>query len=315
METHTSQKIEYINIGETFREIEQRFSVDPNYRDWKVKKEINIRCPNCTDRKYHLGLSFVKNAYNCYRCSFHGSLISFLKQYKIKYETKNQIYHREMVSAVAPKIKIPIDFNRNEIIANKAKTYMISRGFDLRFIKKNFKIWPITNKYHHYFGYIIVELNDYAFYARNFLDPTLKNQKHIIRKSDKNMKLFYSYNKNNSQTTIICESLFNLMKAAQWGYNAVCIFGKVNCMSFVEYLKTCRENEEICLFFDKDVSIKYIEKFTNRVFKQYKRIPLSYIDPDDMLYNDIADIKTKEELINLINKKKSINDIFLNSMI
>jgi 5S rRNA maturation endonuclease (ribonuclease M5) len=210
---------------------------------------------------------------------------------------------------------MPIDFSRNEDIARKAKVYMAARGFDLYFLKKNFKIWPITNYEHHYFGYIIIELNDYAFYARKFLDLTPAHQRHVIRKSDPSMKLFYTYDKNNSNTTILCESLFNLMKAAQWGYDAVCIFGKGNSASFIEYLKAQPENKEICLVFDKDVSAKHIEQFTNKVFKHHKKILLSYVDPKDMWYNDIADIKTKEELISLINKRKSIDEIFLNSMI
>lgn len=315
METRTSQSLEFTNIGDTVREIERKFAIDPVHRNWKGRGEINVRCPNCNDKKYHLGLSFAKNGYNCFRCSFQGRLSEFLRKNGIKYETKGQIFRSEAVLSDSFKIKMPIDFSRNEDIARKAKVYMAARGFDLHFLKKNFKIWPITNYEHHYFGYIIIELNDYAFYARKFLDLTPAHQRHVIRKSDPNMKLFYTYDKNNSNTTILCESLFNLMKAAQWGYDAVCIFGKGNSASFIEYLKAQPENKEICLVFDKDVSAKHIEQFTNKVFKHHKKILLSYVDPKDMWYNDIADIKTKEELISLINKRKSIDEIFLNSMI
>ena len=318
METRISQKVEFTNIGETVREIERKFQVDPNYRDWKNKKEINIRCPECSVKRfhahYHLGLSFTKNAYNCYRCPFHGRLSDFLKNNRIKFETRDRVHYSDPTSLTSPKIKIPIDFSRDENIAREAKQYMADRGFDLKFVKKNFKIWPITNKNHFYFGYIIMELNDYAFYARRFSSKAIINQKHIIRKSDPEMKLFYRYDKNNSNTILVVESMLNLVKAAQFGYDSVCIFGKGHWAGFVEYLKNHNEKKNLCLCFDKDVSTGELEKFVKKIFRSHKQIKLSWIDSEDMWYNDIADIKTKEELIKMINKKKSIDEIFLKLM-
>lgn len=314
METHTYQRTEYTNIGDIVREIERKFVVDPNYRDWKNKKEINIRCPECKDHKYHLGLNFAKDAYNCYRCPFHGRLSKFLRKNGIKYESKERVYRPEIVSETAAKIKIPVDLTRHEDIARKSKAYMVSRGFDLKFIKSNFKIWPITNYDHHYFGYIIIELNDYAFYARKFLELSAAHHKHVIRKSDPNMKLFYTYDKNNSSTVLVVESMFNLMKAAQYGYDAVCIFGKGHWSAFVEYLRNYNEKKNLCLCFDKDVIIKDVDRFITRAGKNGILPPLFYIDPADMPCNDIADIKNKETLIKTINKKKSVEDIYLNMM-
>lgn len=318
METRISQRIEYINIGDIVREIERKFSVDPHYRDWKNKKEINIRCPECSVKKfhahYHLGLSFAKNAFNCYRCPFHGRLSDFLRNNGIKYETKSQLYRPEILQTDAPKIKVPIDFSRNENLANEAKIYMAKRGFDLKFLKSNFKIWPITNQNHFYFGYIIIELNDYAFYARKYTDKAILQQKHIIRKSDPKMKLFYRYEKNNSSTILIVESMFNLIKAAQYGYDAVCIFGKGNWAAFVEYLKIHNERKNLCLCFDKDVIMKDVDRFVTKVGKTIDTPPLFYIDPSDMPCNDIADMKDRETLIKTINKRKSVEDIFINNM-
>lgn len=310
----TFQRVEYINIGNIVREIERKFPVDPRYSDWKNKREINVRCPKCSDRKYHLGLNFAKNAFNCFRCPFQGKLSDFLRFNKIKFETKSTIYAPEIISTVAPKIKIPIDFERNEDVARKAKIYMaVERGFDLKFLKKNFKIWPITNVNHFYFGYIIIYLNDYAFYARKFINQSEK-QPHIIRKSDKTMKLSYSYEKNNSNTILVVESMFNLMKAAQFGYDAVCIFGKGNWASFYEYFKRYGKDRNFCLCFDKDVIIKDIDTFVKRMRKLGNISDLTYIDPADMPCDDIADMRDKELLIKTINKKKSIENLFINMM-
>jgi len=314
MATPTFQRVEYTNIGDIVREIEQKFPVDPGYRDWKRKQEINIRCPKCTDRKYHLGLNFAKNAFNCYRCPFQGRLVDFLKFNKIKFETKDKTYHQpEIISETSPKIRVPIDFERNEVVARQAKIYMMERGFDLGFLKKNFKIWPITNGNHYYFGYIIIELNDYAFYARDFLKRD-DIRSHIIRKSDKQMKLFYSYEKNNSSTTLIVESPFNLMKAAQLGYDAVCIFGKGNWAAFVEYLKIYDKSRNLCLCFDKDVIIKDINMFVKRTIKSRETADLFYISPADMPCNDIAEMESKKTLIKTINKKRPIEDMYMDMM-
>lgn len=313
METHTSQKIEYINIGDLVREIERKFQVDPHHRDWKGKQEINIRCPKCTDKKFHLGLSFAKNAYNCFRCPFQGRLSDFLKRNGIKYETKTNVYTPEVVSPLAPKIKMPIDLVRDEKVASKAKSYMVSRGFDLRFVKQNFRIWPITDYNHYYFGYIIIALNDYAFYGRKFLDLTPRHQKHIIRKTDTEMKLYYTYEKNNSRTMLVVESMFNLIKAAQYGYDAVCIFGKGNWASLVEFIKK-NPTVNLCLCFDKDVIIKDIDRFITRVKKSCDVSNIFYIDPSDMPCNDIADMTNREMLAATIAKKKNIEELFISSM-
>jgi len=313
MATPTFQRLEFINIGDTVREIERKFAVDPHHRDWKSKQEINIRCPRCSDHKYHLGLNFAKNAYNCFRCPFQGRLSKFFRENGIKYESTSQIYQPEITSLTAPKIKIPIDFTRHEDIARKSKAYMVSRGFDLKFIKNNFEIWPITNYQHYYFGYIIIKLNDYAFYARRFIESETK-QRHIIRKSDPQMKLYYAYEKNNSSTILIVESMFNLMKAAQYGYDSVCIFGKGHWSAFVKYLRKHDEKKNLCLCFDKDVIIKDVDLFIRRVKKSGDAPLLFYIDPDDMPCNDIADMPNKETLIRTINKKKSVEELYINMM-
>jgi len=315
MATPTFQRIEYRNIGDTVREIERKFPIDPHHRDWKGKQEINVRCPSCKDRKYHLGLNFAKNAYNCFRCPFQGRLSDFLRKNGIKYETKSQIYRPELTSSTAPKIKVPIDLVRHEDIARKSKAYMVSRGFDLKFLKQNFKIWPITNYSHYYFGYIIIELNDYAFYARRFMESDSK-MKHIIRKSDPQMKLYYAYEKNYSETVLVVESMFNLMKAAQFGYNAVCIFGKGNAGSFVEYAKKRNDLTNYCLCFDKDVIIKEVDKFVRRIQKSYEVSPSrwSYINPEHMPCNDIADMPDKETLTQTIRCRQTIDSLYLNMM-
>jgi hypothetical protein len=319
MTIHTYKRTTFLDIHKTVEELGRKFTLDPFHKNWK-DGEVRIRCPRCPDKKYHLGLNFSKNLYGCFRCPFHGRLEDFLRFYKIPFLTEERISSTEATSE-ALRIKIPFDFEVNHDIMIKAQEYMISRGFDPEFLK-NFKFWPITSKNNYYYGYLIFYINDYAFYARRFIDFTKEEAKtklkHFIRKSDKNMKLYFAYEKNNSKTILVVESMLNLIKAAQFGYNAVCIFGKNKWAGLVEYLTSNPDQEEVCLCFDKDVKIKEIEDFVKRLqnnCSSSKYIKVSYIDPIFMPCNDIADMMDKNILIDVIMKRQIIENLFLNTII
>jgi hypothetical protein len=104
------------------------------------------------------------------------------------------------------------------------------------------------------------------------------------------------------------------MKAAQYGYDAVCIFGKGNSASVIEYLKNCDKTRNLCLCFDKDVIMNDISKFVKKIARSRELINLFYVDPSDMVYNDIADMDNKDILIKTVNKKKPVNELFINMM-
>jgi hypothetical protein len=104
------------------------------------------------------------------------------------------------------------------------------------------------------------------------------------------------------------------MKAAQYGYDAVCIFGKGSSAAFVDYLRTHDKNKNLCLCFDKDVIIKDINRFITRVKKAGDPPELFYVDSEDMPCNDIADMSNKETLVRTINKRKSVEEIYINMM-
>ena len=314
MKTHTSRD-KFVDVDSTISEICKRFPVDPVHRN---REQIMIRCPSCNDRKYHLGLSFAKNLYGCFRCPFKGFLTDFLKSQGIKFKTEKQVSVPD-VQSEALRIKIPEDSFKNYDIIKKSEEYLTGRGFDLDFLK-NFNYWPITNKADFYYGYLIFPINDYAFYARRFLDPPYDKyypnhfqvQKHIIRKSDKEMKLFYAYEKNNSSTILVVESMFNLMKAAQFGYDAVCIFGKKKWAGLLSYLESKQVDHEICLCFDKDVTMKDIEDFIKRIKINKKKLKISYLDPVDMPCNDIAEMD-RNNFFGTIMLRKDINNLFVNT--
>jgi hypothetical protein len=143
---------------------------------------------------------------------------------------------------------------------------------------------------------------------------TPDRQKHVIRKSDPEMKLFYAYEKNNSSTLLVVESMFNLMKAAQFGYDSVCIFGKGKHAGLSEYLRGKTAHKDVCLCFDKDVTLKHIETFVNKVQKSYGHINLSYINPLDMPCEDIAAVPDKPTLIKIVNKKQPTHNLFIDAM-
>jgi hypothetical protein len=317
MVTQQYSKKQFTDIKDIVDQISDKFAVDPKTSNlWKTRGEIQIRCPECSVKKfqahYHLGLSFAKNAYNCFRCNFQGKLTDFLRKNGIKFDAKHEVVLKTDDEAL--KIKIPFNRIKDDEVEAKAYEYLQLRGFDTSFVFKNFNTIPITDRNSFYFGYLIIVLNEYAYYARKFLKLSDKHQKHFIRKSDKNMKLYYAYEKNNCHDVLICESMFNLMKATQFGYNAVCIFGKSKWGSLVEYLKNNYKNRNIILAFDSDVKMNEIEAFSKKVLTKFRIDNMYYLDIELYPCNDIAQIGSKEMLDKLVNNKKSVNDLFINSM-
>jgi len=304
------QKIHFNDLKSIIRQIERKFATDTkNF----YKKEINIRCPYCDDKKFHHGLNFNKNAHNCYKCGSHGKLIDFLKEYNIKFESeKSIIVNNEQLELI--KLKPPKDIIVEEKIAQKAILYLNKRGIDIDFLRNNFNYWPITDRKNYYFGYIIFPINDYAFYARKFLKLNKDKQKHIIKKSDPNMKLVALFDKNNSNTLLVVESMFNMIKAAQFGYDSVCIFGKGKWSSLSNYISKNKIEKNICLCFDKDVKLTEIENFAKKIKKNCSIKNMFYIDPNKMPCKDIALIDKKDTLIKIVKEAENVENIFMKTI-
>lgn len=89
-------------------------------------------------------------------------------------------------------------------------------------------------------------------------------------------------------------------------------FWKEKWSGLATYIESKPINHEICLCFDKDVTIDGIQDFITRL-KINKPFEITYIDPKDMPCNDIAEMKDKNILIKTINKRKNIDNLFINT--
>lgn len=325
-------RIKFVNIPKIMVELRKKLTVQEPYNN---RTAYNVRCPFCTDKKYHLGIDFEINGYNCFRCPAKGKLTKLLTKFQIPYKTTEQISIAQLIDTTSftlfgekketnKKINIPINVDWDREAAKDFDNFLESRGLDKNLVTKDFRAYPITDINSMYidekskidmFGYCIFPINDFAFYARKYMpDEKVWGPKHIIKKSVKKMPLFYFYDKPNSNVVLVVESLFNLIKASMFGYSSVCLFGKSNYQNLVEFLKTRTDTRQICFVFDNDVKIDEVNSFFSRTRKTCEEFDASYVPPSVMPCNDIADMKSKEELDNVLSKSLPISSIFMESM-
>jgi hypothetical protein len=319
-----ANEIQFIDTVGISKEVARKFRVDEYHSNLK-RGELSVRCPFCKDRKYHLGLSFNKNAYNCFKCSASGPLTRLLKNYGIpfrfKWKNEDNIFEENQEEKPKePEIQLPIDSAEmiDKTVREKFFVYLQMRGIDYGIAKIITKLYPITDRNNKYFGYIIFPINKWSFYCRKFLKLTPNSPPHIIKKLesgiDRPMYFFHDSGNVMERTVLVVESIFNLLKAAQFGYSAVCTFGKGNWKSTLEFLKNEGKNRSICLVFDKDVKLESINTYCKKLSKCYPIQNLGFIDPRDMSKNDIAEMETRKELVELLFKTKNIQSLFLEMM-
>lgn len=317
-------EIQFIDIKGIAKEIGYKFKLD-EYHSNLERGELSVRCPFCNDRKYHLGLSFNKNAYNCFKCSTSGPLTRLLKNYGIPFRfkkpfTDNILEENQVEKPKEPEIVLPTNVAgmTDPTVKEKFHLYLDMRGIDYDIARAIIPLYPITDRNNRYFGYIIFPVNKWSFYCRKFLKLTPYSPPHIIKKLetgiDRPMYFFYNSGNFMDRTVLIVESMFNLLKAAQFGYSAVCTFGKGNWKSTLEFLKNeCKEQKPV-LFFDNDVNLESMNIYCKKLAKYYPIQQFGFIDPKDMSKNDIAEMKTKEELVNVLFRTKNIQSLFLEMM-
>jgi len=315
-------EIQFIDIKGIAKEIGYKFKLD-EYHSNLERGELSVRCPFCNDRKYHLGLSFNKNAYNCFKCSTSGPLTRLLKNYGIPFRfkkpfTDNILEENQVEKPKEPEIVLPTNVAgmTDPTVKEKFHLYLDMRGIDYDIARAIIPLYPITDRNNRYFGYIIFPVNKWSFYCRKFLKLTPYSPPHIIKKLETGIDrpMYFFHNAGFDRHTIVVESMFNLLKAAQFGYSAVCTFGKGNWKSTLEFLKNEGNGRPICLAFDKDVKLESIDTYCKKLAKHIPVSQFSFIDPRDMVTNDIAEMKNKEELRDLLFKTKNLQSLFIEMM-
>lgn len=323
------RKMLFSNIIEIKRAIENMFSVDTR----SIKENaMSIRCPYCEDKKHHLGLNFELNAYNCFRCSKSGRLDKFLKKHNVPFSSYeiNEINKKQdrMSGEISlfkleeePKpvstFTLPSDKEVHKGLLSKFDSYLKYRGINKDLVREKVRFYPITDFSSEYYGYIIVPIEDWAFYGRSYVGLPYYKQKHIIRKAPHMIgtPTYLFIDDNKSDTIVVVESFFNLLKLIQNGYSALCTFGKTNIRSVEEFLKktTLDKNRKICFCYDSDVPITEIHGFLKKLYKNCNiENQVTFIHPHSMRHNDLAEYGNNELKKFLETEQINAEQIFVN---
>lgn len=305
-----SSNVRFQNIESIKDSIKKSFRTNPHT---SKENSIDIRCPYCSDKKYHMGLNFTINAYNCFRCSKSGKLTKFLEYHKIPFSTNifngielSEILHdgesffegKIDLFRNAEKEKdnfaIPKDDEVDKQMLSKYDAYLKYRGINRQAIKGKVIFYPITEFRNEYFGYIIVPIDKNSFYGRQYINLPGHKMKHIIRKSKSMIgtPTYLFLDDNNSDTIVVVESFFNLLKLIQNGYSGVCTFGKTNIKSVNEFLNKNKIDKKrtICFCYDSDVDLVEISSFMKKFYKNCNvENNVTFIHPHSMKFNDLAE--------------------------
>jgi hypothetical protein len=221
-----------------------------DYREGKTNDDIAIKCINCDDHKYHLGVSFKLKAFNCFRCGFKGHLNKLTKllfnitldsivtdSNKLNIKTIKQIDKKPVL---LPEDFISLSKNLNSYY-NKYHEYLFNRRVSLMQIDF-YNLGISLSKYKGYIYIPIYDINGNQVYwtTRSInKDAELKSilpkvQDGYYIKSD---CLFNIHNAVNYDEVCITEGVFNSISI---GKNSVAIMGKYLSDNQLKILSQCQ---------------------------------------------------------------------------
>jgi hypothetical protein len=221
-----------------------------DYREGKTNDDIAIKCINCDDQKYHLGVSFKLKAFNCFRCGFKGHLNKLTKllfnitldsivtdSNKLNIKTIKQIDKKPVL---LPEDFISLSKNLNSYY-NKYHEYLFNRRVSLMQIDF-YNLGISLSKYKGYIYIPIYDINGNQVYwtTRSInKDAELKSilpkvQDGYYIKSD---CLFNIHNAVNYDEVCITEGVFNSISI---GKNSVAIMGKYLSDNQLKILSQCQ---------------------------------------------------------------------------
>ncbi|MEG1415159.1 MAG: hypothetical protein RSC49_01015 [Clostridium sp.] len=293
----------------------------PNAHPYK-HSWVKADCPFC-GRTQKFGINISLDRTNCFVCGSHGSVLdlvteleglenySLAKQFIDNGTESNYHYVEEKVTLKEHRaIMLPDGFRNIRLgestVAKAARSYLISRGFDINTVSRKGWGYGTTGKY---FGYIIIPFTAKGeltyFNARLYMGsgPRYNNPDNDVTGLGKsfiwyNHDALYMY-----KTIFLCEGVFNSVTI---GEKAVAAGGKfVSRYQINELIKCPVERVIICL--DRDAIDKAVDLALKLVdFKKVKVIKF----PEGLDANDLGHKKTMK----LIYQSRYLSKLDLNKM-
>jgi len=205
----------------------------------RTDKDYHVACPFCEDVKHHLSISISKQVCHCFRCGykanwiglvmavtgypFHRAFGELYVQPKVRnFSDEIDIFDKGYTKDVEEKHehRLPEDFESlcvaKGVMARKAKTYLIQRGFDESYWKY-YTLGVATSMY----GRVVIPIEKGYWQARRIfknIEPKYLNPNEPARDILFNSQALTKFNE-----VVVCEGAFSAMAV---GENAVALIGK-----------------------------------------------------------------------------------------
>ena len=261
---------------------------------------INITCPFCEDKSFHLGVHINKGFGNCWRCNWHSieSVINKLLPYEDsknilkKYDTNVKYYdeiHKKL-NKNNTKIKLP-----GYKLTNFHKNYLKRRGFDPDYLEKKYNIKGTLHIGNYRYRLIIpiYQNNELVTYQTRAIN---ENETRYINCDPENeiipiKECLYNIDQCNNDYVIVTEGCFKVFKL---GDNSCACLGKNYSQKQLQLLVD--KFKIVFIFFDPDIygqekAKKICNELNNLGVECYN---IDHDKPPDNLNNKEVEIVLKE---------------------
>lgn len=239
---------------------------------------VNVHCPFCSgSQNYHLGWNMAEKYFTCYRCGFKNPVYTLTKLLNI---TKNEAINLLKESGSKKIIKREHTLKRKKFKVPPYQCeldnlplhqkYLTKRGFDWKFIKKNFNVTgtkaissidDINLKFR-----LIIPIQSYgktiSWTTRDVSGNS--NLKYISCPKEREIIEHKTtlYQHPNSESVVLCEGVFDVWKVQMAGYNSTCCFGIKYTPSQIQCLL---KYKKVIIFFDSERQAKRQAKKISKV--------------------------------------------------
>jgi DNA primase len=274
---------------------------------------VNIQCPFCNDKSNHLGVNINTGAYSCWKCSTTGELFFLISELLSieEYKSKKLIkkYREDFIEVKKEKkvntnTEIILPKEATNILSEKHRQYLISRGFDPDYIQKKYRIMACDILGDYKFRIVIPiffkgKLVNFAAKAiddsANLKIKNCPNEKVVIQRDS----LLYNIDNIKNRKAIIVEGFTDVWKM---GDCAVATMGTKFTNAQIQLLSVyCSEAYILYDSKEKDAQAPIqAEKLAHSLYSLIKKVEileLPHGDPGDLTYSEVENIKKEIGII------------------
>jgi DNA primase len=291
---------------------------------WKSNdsSEKRICCPFCVekrgteDTKFHLGINITNGKFHCYRCESGGFITKLIRFW-------DKVSFSDAVKVIEDVQEKEISIDRLDLGITKPKKVEVEKLSRVKPPEYFESLKDVGHPYLENRRIGIDMVNSYALgvckigaYKNRIVIPDFDNAGELIywtarAMGDENPKYLHLPNSYSGKTIfnfwrakkhdmiVLTEGPFDAMRV---GFNGVATYGH-SIKDGQRKLILNSSVKEVVLMYDSDVPIDDIESMAAEL-TSFKKVSVVYIQNGDP-----AD-HTREELLSMINKRKTIDEIF-----